>query len=143
MAGKNSSNFVVDASCLIKWVGLEVDNFAEAEKLRLDFVSGKINILILALTLWELGNYLGRNLDPAKATSTVSHFQSYKLCQTLLPLKTASLSFQIMQKHPSVSFYDASYHALAISENATFLTCDKKYYEKTKRLGHIKLLKDY
>ena len=38
------------------------------------------------------------------------------------------------------SFYDAIYHALAIEKNAIFITADKKYFEKAKSFGFIKLL---
>lgn len=37
------------------------------------------------------------------------------------------------------SFYDASYHFLANLLEGTFLTCDKEYFEKAKKLGKIKL----
>ncbi len=40
------------------------------------------------------------------------------------------------------SFYDASYHALAMLNNCDFITADKKHYDKTKQLGSIKLLED-
>lgn len=39
-----------------------------------------------------------------------------------------------------VSFYDAVYHALAITNNCNFITADKKYYDKTKKFGHVKML---
>jgi predicted nucleic acid-binding protein len=38
------------------------------------------------------------------------------------------------------SFYDASYHAIAMLNDCDFITADRKNYEKTKHLGHIKLL---
>ena len=36
--------------------------------------------------------------------------------------------------------YDACYHYLAKSLDAVLLTCDKKYYDKAKRLGAIELV---
>jgi predicted nucleic acid-binding protein len=41
------------------------------------------------------------------------------------------------------SFYDSSYHALAIINECNFITCDKKHYKKTKQLKHIKLLQEF
>ena len=38
------------------------------------------------------------------------------------------------------SVYDAAYHALAISLDATFITLDRKYYKKASRLGFIEYL---
>lgn len=41
------------------------------------------------------------------------------------------------------SLYDSIYHALAIESNGTFLTADKRHYEKVKNLGHIELLENW
>ena len=40
------------------------------------------------------------------------------------------------------SFYDASYHALAILNNCDFITADKRHYKKTRDLGNIRLLSE-
>jgi predicted nucleic acid-binding protein len=40
------------------------------------------------------------------------------------------------------STYDATYHAIAMLNDCDFITADRKHYEKTKHLGHIKLLSD-
>jgi predicted nucleic acid-binding protein len=144
MAAKTCSDkYIPDASVLIKWFVHEEEDAKQAAALEKDAKSSTVTLIIPALTSWELCNYLGRKFDALKASSLFGLFKNYKLPERFLTLKETSLAFHLMQKHHSVSFYEASYHALAISENATFLTCDKKYYEKTKRLGHIKLLKDY
>ncbi len=49
--------------------------------------------------------------------------------------KILQLSFRC-----KTSFYDSSYHFLAIIHKATFLTADKKYFQKAKQLGNIELL---
>ena len=38
------------------------------------------------------------------------------------------------------SVYDSIYHALAILSNCDLITADRRHYEKTKGLGHIRLL---
>jgi len=38
------------------------------------------------------------------------------------------------------SIYDATFHGMAIVQNGTFVTADKKHYAKAKELGHILLL---
>ena len=55
----------------------------------------------------------------------------------------ALMAFELMQKYPKISFYDASYHAIAIYENGKFITADKRYYETTKKEKHIILLKNF
>lgn len=140
---EKSSEYIVDASCLIKWVGLEAENLEQAEMLRLNYKKGQVNITVPAMAFWELGNYLGRELDEKSAASVFNNIKNYQFTQTLVTLEVAALTFHLMKKCPGTSFYDASYHALAIQNEATFLTADKKYYDKAKKLGHIQLLKDY
>ncbi len=47
------------------------------------------------------------------------------------------------QKSGYPSIYDSIYHALAIKENATFITADKRHFNKSKSFGHIELLEDW
>ncbi len=43
-----------------------------------------------------------------------------------------------------ISSYDATFHALAITEKATFITADKKHYQKTKDIiGSVLLLDNF
>ena len=137
------NKLVLDLSVLIKWFALEDNDLDVALSIESDFLEGKYHILMPLFYTWELNNYLSRNFDSVTATSFYSHFKSYKFQYYDLNLKITKLAFEIIEKFSKISFYDASYHALAISENATFVTCDKKYYEKTKKLGHVILLKDF
>jgi len=43
-------------------------------------------------------------------------------------------------KNLSVSFYDASYHALAKKIGGVFITADNRYYDKAKVVGNIEPL---
>lgn len=137
------SKLVLDLSVLIKWFALEVDDLEAARSIESDFLAGIYKILMPVFYTWELNNYLSRNFDSHTATSIYSHFKSYKFQYYDLNLKITKLAFEIIEKSSKISFYDASYHALAICENATFVTSDKTYFEKTKKLGHIKLLSDF
>lgn len=63
-----------------------------------------------------------------------------------LPIKIRPLTPAHYQQIIPISYqdhttaYDTAYHVLAISRNATFLTCDQDYYKKAHHLGSIKLL---
>ncbi len=137
------NKLVLDLSVLIKWFALEDDDLDAARLIESDFRAGKYEILMPIFYIWELNNYLSRNFDSMTATSFYSHFKSYSFTNFDLNLKISKIAFKITEKFSKISFYDASYHALAISEHATFVTCDKKYYEKTKKLGHIALLSEF
>jgi len=78
-----------------------------------------------------------------QALTKFSHFRTLKIKEALLSIETAALAFKIMKKCTSVSFYDASYHALALYSGGTFITADKKYFKKARSFGHIQQLKTY
>ncbi len=143
MEEKNGSNFIIDTSVLIKWLGEEAENLEEAMRVKNDFISGDIAISVPALVFWELNNFLGRRFDPIKASVIFNQFKNYKFHPHLLSLELSLLTFKIMERCPRITFYDASYHALALHLGGTFLTADKKYYNMAKSFGSIKLLRHY
>lgn len=139
----NKEVLVVDTSVFIKWLIKETEGQKEAEKLKEDFVSQKIKIVIPSICLWEINNYLGQKLEINEATAIFSVFLLYRFKEVRMDIKLASLAFRIMKSAPKTSFYDASYHALALDTGGIFLTADEKYYKKTKKWKNIQLLKDY
>ncbi|QQR54330.1 type II toxin-antitoxin system VapC family toxin [Candidatus Peregrinibacteria bacterium] len=143
MKADDTKKLILDTSVLLKWLINEPEDLEQANHLRALFLKGEVDIKILALTVWEVNNQLGRIYDPNAAAGLFSHFQMYKIPQAILKTSDCLMAFHIMKKCPGVSFYDASYHAVALQESAGFLTADKKYYDKAKKLGHILLLKDY
>jgi len=59
-----------------------------------------------------------------------------------LDLGICKLIFELM-KNLSVSFYDASYHALAKKIGGVFITADNRYYDKAKVVGNIEPLGNF
>jgi len=62
------------------------------------------------------------------------HFKTRELDKEI-----CELIFKLM-KDLSVSFYDASYHALSQRMGGIFITADDNYYEKARSTGNIELL---
>jgi len=58
-------------------------------------------------------------------------------------LKAIDICVHGHEKSVFPSFYDASYHALAISNECQFITADKRHVAKTKNFGHVTLLQDW
>jgi predicted nucleic acid-binding protein len=52
------------------------------------------------------------------------------------------LIFSIMDDC-KVTFYDAAYHAVALTCKATLITADEAYVRKANQLGQVMLLKDW
>ena len=54
--------------------------------------------------------------------------------------KTLEITKQGHEKSGFPTFNDSMNHAIAIEEEALFITADRRHYEKTKHLGNIELL---
>ncbi|MCP4403694.1 MAG: type II toxin-antitoxin system VapC family toxin [bacterium] len=54
--------------------------------------------------------------------------------------KTLDMTKQGHEKSGFPTFSDSMYQAIAIREDALFITADKRHYEKTNHLGNIELL---
>ena len=51
-------------------------------------------------------------------------------------------SLELMKAY-KVTFYDAAYHAVAITRSGTMVTADDVYYRKTSALGHVQSLSTF
>ncbi len=138
-----ASKLIIDASVVIKLIAEEAGDAEQIHLLRENIALQKHKLAAPTLLEWELGNYLGRKLDFTEACSRLSYIKLLRISLYNLSAQHKELAFKIMHSVPGASFYDASYHALALSQNATFITCDYRYYEKSKQLGGVVLLTDY
>ena len=139
---ENKALFVTDASVIVKWAVYEKEDREESLMVRDDFAKNTINIIVPNFCFSELCNAIY-----SRSAQSALNFFSYLLISGIeeypLTFTLANLAFQLMKEHQGISFYDASYHALAIQEKGTFITADAKYYTKTHKQGHVMLLKDY
>ena len=132
--------FVPDASVILKWtIGLESEPDQEEAINILDaWVAGKSEIALPEVWAFEVGNFLGR-VAPDSALEKMEMLLDFRFRTRELDREICKLVFDLM-KDLSVSFYDASYHALAIEIGGVFITADNRYYDKAKSLGNIELL---
>lgn len=132
---------ILDSSVLIKLIKKEEDQ-EKAYALLEKFYKKEIELGIPTLAYYEVLNYLSRAI-PFQSILFFSQIMTMKMSEFTINLENVSETTEITQKFPKAAFYDATYHALAISHNGTFITADEKYYNLAKSLKHIKLLKDY
>jgi predicted nucleic acid-binding protein len=132
---------VPDASVILKWV-LKTDE-ADAEKalsLLSSWVAGEVEILLPSLWVYEVGNIVGRkNLQRSGEIMTLLLGYRFPEAKTDAPLVAATLE---IMRTCNVTFYDAAYHAVAISAGGSFVTADEVYFRKGEGLGHVVLLGD-
>ena len=136
-------SIVVDSSVTVKWINQVDEHFlAEADKLLADAQAGSINILAPELSTYEIGNaLLNKKLDLPMAL--ISLGTVYQLPITFIPEseKLAKETYRIAQES-GVTYYDASFMALAKQENATLVTDNLKHQSKTTEV-EVKSLKGY
>jgi len=93
------------------------------------------------------------------AVAKMSHFPALTMYELILELQKNQLQLVELErsdvektleicemghaKSGFPSFYDASYHALAIHHVCYFVTADQRHFSKTWQLGHVILLNDW
>lgn len=132
--------YVIDACVAIKWI-LNEGNTKEALKLRYLYEIDAIQLIIPSFFFWEICSVLSKK-EPEMVLPFFSDLKIADMLKCELSRDHTLRALKIMEKYPKISFYDASYHALAMAEEGTFITADKKYYDTTKKEGHIQLLKN-
>lgn len=135
--------FFVDASVVLKWFFLDERDTQQAIALRDRFIEGKIELEVPAHAYSEVANTLLAKTSSNNALDFFATFRGMNLMEHALTLGTVSISSLLMKRYKGISFYDAVYHALALTQGGTFITADEIYYKKTKKEGSIVLLKDF
>lgn len=131
---------VPDASIIIKWAlgGEEEPEKDKAMSILFGFTEGKFEIILPSLWIYEVGNVLGMRY-PQSGEEIMGILLGYEFNEFSMSKDLCRLIFQLMNEF-KVTFYDASYHALAIHQKGKFITSDKKYFEKAKDKAYIQLL---
>ena len=134
---------VPDASVLLKWVlpGTEEPDAAKAIELRDAVIAGDIDMLLPSLWLYEVGNILALK-RPEVAEQSLGSLVDFGLKEAEHTPEWRQQILRLTRQY-RVTFYDAAYHALAITQLGTLVTADQKYVNKTKRAGHLVLLANY
>jgi predicted nucleic acid-binding protein len=124
------SLFVPDASVLLKWVlpGEREPHLDKALNVRESFLLGRIDLLVPDLWIYEVGNILSRHF-PEDAENRLEALIRFGIPQSGCRDACWKMALCLVIKH-RVSFYDASYHALAVVNEGVFLTADETYVKK-------------
>lgn len=132
--------FVPDASVILKWAIEDGEADREAALALQEAAISRVRLLVPALWRYEVGNILARRL-PGQAAQWLLLCEHSGLQEAPVTPECTDLAFQLCQRH-GVTFYDACYHALALTLNAVFVTADAKYVSKAAKSGHVTVLKD-
>lgn len=142
-----SINIVLD-SCVFNKLYLE----EEGREDLLDFLDAcqenDVQLLAPSLFTYEvLAVASASSFGAGKAYGLISDFTEtgFQLIEMSAGLVKRAIAISNIG-HPKSgfpSFYDASYHALAVEVKGTFLTSDRRHYAKVKSEGSIELLKNW
>ena len=134
---------VPDASVILKWLfkAPKEDNTEQALLLLNEWVDDRINLIVPALWCFEVGNIIGLK-NAGLAGETMALLLDYQLEEQAMTANICRLIFSIMDQC-KVTFYDAAYHAVALTHSAILITADEAYVGKASHLGQVMLLKDW
>lgn len=134
---------VPDASVILKWV-LPSDDEPYAEKallLREAIANDTVRAIVPSLWLYEVGNTIARRF-PEQADRWLAALQKFELDEYSLSSRWTATVLKLTRRY-GVAFYDASYHAIAIDEQGTFITADERYFKRVADAGSVILINDW
>jgi predicted nucleic acid-binding protein len=128
---------VPDASVLLKWVLPEErePHAAQAVSIRDAFIAGRIRLLVPSLWFYEVGNVLVAHY-PDSAAERLAALAAFRLSEARPTSAWRERIVKLATDH-RVTFYDASYHALAVVLGGIFVTADDKYLRKVGPDPHL------
>ena len=144
MTGNSTNPKVVpDASIILKWV-LPRENepySKQAHTISQAFYDNEIDLILPSLWVYEVGNVLTLKY-PEVAGVLLAHLADLNIPVVQPSARLIELTAKLVSRH-SVTFYDASYHALAITTGALFVTADEKFLRKVPGDKYCQHIRDW
>ncbi len=134
---------IIDSSVSVKWINqIDEDLLEQADKILLDVQAEKIVLFAPELSKYEIGNALLRKQFSTQHVKDTIHLL-YQLPITFVP-ETEDLAKQtyMIAHETGMTYYDASFVALAKQEDALLVTHNAKHQGKSTTVKVISL-KDY
>ena len=134
---------VPDASVILKWVlpSRDEPDTARAIALRDAIVADEVDARVPALWLYEVGNTLARRF-PDRAVHALRVLRRFGLAVAPPTSRWLRTALDLTAQH-GVTFYDAAYHAHALTSAGVFVTADEQYVARAGSAGAIARLADW
>ena len=140
---KGQKILAVDSSVVVKWLNRDDEaNLDQSDKVFSDGRTGKVNVTAPELVKYEVGNALLNkelNLPAAKVSLSTIYTMPINFFTTDSDLAERTLEIASQTK---ITYYDATFVALAEKLDATLVTDNTKHQTKVKGVKVI-ALKDY
>jgi predicted nucleic acid-binding protein len=137
-----AAKIVVDSSVLIKWFkSRNEDMLAEAQALLGEVERQPLEVHVPALLLYEVGNILllKTRLAPSALDDAIARLES-------LPFSVAPPATPLLRRASrlgrelDLTFYDASFLALAMELDCPLITADRRLFERTRTYPRVRHL---
>jgi predicted nucleic acid-binding protein len=134
---------VPDASIILKWVlPLENEPYSkQAHAISQAFYDNEIDLIVPSLWVYEVGNVLIIKY-PEVARILLAHLVNLEIPVAHPSSRQIELTTKLVARH-AVTFYDASYHALAVTTGALFVTADEKFLRKVSDEKFCRHIRDW
>ena len=136
------AKIVVDTSVLIKWFKTRgEDLLEEAQQLLKEIERHRVEVHVPALLLYEVGNILllKTRLGSAALDKAIARLE--ELPFLVAPPATPLLRRAVrLGREFGLTFYDASFLALAVELHCPCVTADRQFLERTRRLDQVRHL---
>jgi len=141
------NNVVLD-SCVFSKLFLQEPDHQDAIELITELSQRNIKVLVPSLFIYEVLSIAATSSFPIKKVyALIMQYQLANLeiveLDEITILKAIDICAHGHKKSGFPSFYDASYHALAINNKCQFITADKRHVVKAKAFGHVVLLSNW
>jgi len=137
-----AQKIVVDTSVLIKWIKTQNEELVnEARRLLNEVETKPLDVHVPALLLYEIGNILLliTRLDPHGLANAIGHLEALPFI--VAPPATPLLSRPArLGRELSLTFYDASFLAVAVELDCPLITADRRLFERTRSLPRVRHL---
>ncbi len=137
-----AAKIVVDTSVFIKWFKTRDEDLLEEARALLEEIDTRpLEVHAPALLLYEVGNILllKTRLGSSGLEEAVDHLETLPLivAPPAAPLlkRAARLGRQL-----ALTFYDASFLALAVELDCPYVTADRRLFERTRTVPRVRHL---
>jgi predicted nucleic acid-binding protein len=136
------AKIVVDTSVLIKWFKTSGEELLEeAQRLRDEVDRRPVEVHVPALLLYEVGNILllKTRLGLGALERAIERLEALPF--VVAPPATPLLKRAVrLGRECSLTFYDASFLALAVELDCPFVTADRRLFDHTRTLEQVRHL---
>lgn len=131
---------VPDASVILKWVlpAERESHVTQALALLDAFARDEVMFLVPPLWLYEVGNTVARQL-PGKADDVMGDLLALQMDEPPSDVDLVAEAIRLVASY-GVTFYDAAYHALAITQDAVLISADDRYLRAVAPESHAMTL---